>query len=85
MFILENIVGKGLLKLETVVELLKSVEKKDNLFANFLIDATIQDSSKRKRSDAFLTLVLIYIIILSLNKKQTLILNNIKNLIKFLV
>ena len=49
-FIPENIVGKELLKLETVVELLKGIEEKNNLFADFPIGATIQDGGKRKRS-----------------------------------
>ena len=51
MFIPEDIVGKGLLKLETVVELLKGIEEKDNLFADFPIGTTIQDGGKRKRSN----------------------------------
>jgi len=51
MFIPEDIVGKGLLKLETIVELLKGVEENDNLFADFPIGATMQDGGKRKRSD----------------------------------
>jgi len=38
-----DIVGKEALKFEAVVEVLKVVEKKDNLFANFPIGATIQD------------------------------------------
>jgi len=51
MFIPEDIVGKGLLKLETVVKLLKGVEEKNNSFADFPIGTTIQDGGKRKRSD----------------------------------
>jgi len=51
MFISEDIVGKRFLKLKAVVELLKGVEEKDNLFADFSIGATMQDGGKRKRSD----------------------------------
>jgi len=61
----EGIAGKGLLKEESVVELLKFEREKGNLFADFPIGATIQDSGKRKRSDA-LTL---YNIILYSNSK----------------
>jgi len=46
-----DIVAKEVLKFEAVVEVLKVVEEKDNLFANFPIGATIQDGSKRKGSD----------------------------------
>ena len=46
----EGIAGKGLLRKESVVELLKFEKEKDNLFADFPIGATIQDSGKRKRS-----------------------------------
>jgi len=46
-----DIVGKEVLENEAVVEVLKVVEEKDNLFANFPIGATIQDGGKRKRSD----------------------------------
>ena len=46
----ESIAGKGLLERGAVVELLKFDRKKDNLFADFLIGATIQDGGKRKRS-----------------------------------
>ena len=52
MFISEDIVGKGLLKLKAVVELLRDVEEKVNLFASFPMGATIQDGGKRKRSNA---------------------------------
>jgi len=45
-----DIVGKEVLKFEAVVEVLKVVEEKDNLFTNFLIGATIQDGGKRKGS-----------------------------------
>jgi len=45
-----DIVGKEVLKFEAMVEVLKVVEEKDNLFTNFLIDATIQDGGKRKGS-----------------------------------
>ena len=47
--ILLDIEGKGLLKFEVVLDLLKCVEK-ENLFTNFPIGATIQDGGKRKRS-----------------------------------
>jgi len=46
-----DIVGKEVLENEAVVEVLKVVEEKDNLFTNFPIGATIQDGGKRKRSD----------------------------------
>jgi len=47
MFIPENIVGKEFLKLANVVDELKEIEEKDNLFADFPIGATIQDGDKR--------------------------------------
>jgi len=50
-FIPEDIVSKGFLKLVDVVGELKEIEEKDNLFADIPIGATIQDSGKRKRSD----------------------------------
>ena len=50
MSILLDIGGKGLLKFEVMLDLLKCVEK-ENLFANFPIGTTIQDGGKRKRSD----------------------------------
>ena len=45
-----DIVGKVVLKGEAVVEMLKVVEEKVNLFASSPIGATIQDGGKRKRS-----------------------------------
>jgi len=45
-----GIAGKGLLKKESIVELLKFGREKDNLFADFPIGATIQDGGKRKRA-----------------------------------
>jgi len=51
MFIPEDIVGKGFLKLVDVVGELKEIEEKDNLFADIPIGATIQDGGKRKRSN----------------------------------
>jgi len=51
MFNSVDIVGNRFLRLESVVELLKIVEEKDDLFTNFPIGATIQDGGKRKRSD----------------------------------
>jgi len=53
MFIPEDIVGKGFLKLADVVGELKEIEEKDNLFADFPIGTTIQDGGKRKRSDVW--------------------------------
>ena len=47
----EGIVGKGLLRKESIFELLRFEREKDNLFADFPIGATIQDGGKRKRSD----------------------------------
>jgi len=61
MFISEDIVGKGFLKLVDVVEELKEVEEKDNLFTEFPIGATIQDGGKRKRSNCIPRLVLVYL------------------------
>jgi len=46
-----DIVGKVVLKGEAMVEMLKVVEEKVNLFASSPIGATIQDGGKRKRSD----------------------------------
>jgi len=51
MFISEDIVGKGFLKLIDVVEELKEEEEKGNLFTEFSIGATIQYGGKRKRSN----------------------------------
>ena len=45
-----DIVGKGELVLDAVVEMLKLLGEKENLFTNFPIGATIQDGGKRKRS-----------------------------------
>ena len=56
MFNSVDIVGNRFLRLESVVELLKIVEEKSGLFANFPVGATIQDGSKRKRSDDVLQL-----------------------------
>ena len=56
MFFPEDIAGKGFLKLEAVVELLKDNEEKDNLFAGFPIGTTMQDGGKRKRSDGHIPL-----------------------------
>ena len=50
MFIPEDIVGKGFLKLADVVE---EVVENDNLFTEFPIGATMQDGGKRKRSNLF--------------------------------
>ena len=64
MFNSVDIVGNSFLGLESIVELLKIVEEKGNLFANFPIGATIQDGGKRKRSDVLLMdLVFIFIFI----------------------
>jgi len=62
MFISEDIVGKGFLKLVDVVEELKEVEEKDNLFAEFPIGATIQDGGKRKRSNAHVNTVVVVVV-----------------------
>jgi len=51
MLISEGIAGKRFLKFGSVVELLRVEKENDNLFADFPIGATIQDSGKRKRSD----------------------------------
>jgi len=45
-----DIAGKEVLTLNAVVEVLKCVEEKENLFANFPIGTIIQDGGKRKRS-----------------------------------
>ena len=49
MFNSVDIVGNRFLRVESVVELLKIVEEKSDLFTNFPIGATIQDGGKRKR------------------------------------
>jgi len=46
-----DIVGKTVLKDEAVLEMLKVVEEKDNLFASSPIGATMQDGGKRKGSN----------------------------------
>ena len=48
-----DIAGKEVLMLNAIVEELKFVEEKGNIFADFPIGATIQDGGKRKRSDAW--------------------------------
>jgi len=45
-----DIAGKEVLTLNAVVEELKLVEEKGNIFTDFPIGATIQDGGKRKRS-----------------------------------
>jgi len=49
-----DIVGKVVLRGEVVVEMLKVVKEKVNLFTSSPIGATIQDGGKRKRSDGYL-------------------------------
>ena len=53
MLFVEDIVGLegGVLMLNAVVEVLKLLGEKENLFADFPIGATMQDGGKRKRSD----------------------------------
>ena len=51
MSFVEDIVGLEDLILRAVFEDLLFVEEKKDLFTKFPIGATIQDSSKRKRSD----------------------------------
>ena len=46
-----DIAGREDLVLNTVAEMLKLLGEKENLFANFPIDTTIQDDGKKKRSD----------------------------------
>ena len=46
----EDTVGIVELMLRAVVEVLKSVEKKEDLFAIFPIGTTMQDGGKRKKS-----------------------------------
>jgi len=46
-----DIAGRGDLVLNAIVEMLKLVGEKENLFADFPIGATMQDGSKRKRSE----------------------------------
>jgi len=57
-----DIVGKAVLKDEAMLEMLKVVEGKDNLFASSPIGATMQDGGKRKRS------MLTEILLISTNK-----------------
>ena len=47
-----DIVSKRELVLDAIVEMLKLLREKENLFANFPIGATIQDGGKRKRSSS---------------------------------
>ena len=56
MSILLDIGGKKVLEFEAVSDLLKCVEK-ENLFANFPIGATIQDSGKRKLISHFVSFI----------------------------
>ena len=64
-----DIVGKAVLKDEAMVEMLKVVEEKDNLFANSPIGAIIQDGGKRKRSDACdCSVTCLFIIIINIIK-----------------
>jgi len=53
MSFVEDIVGLegGVLVLNAIVEVLKLLGEKENLFADFPIGATMQDGGKRKRSD----------------------------------
>ena len=46
-----DIAGKEDLILNTVVEMLKLLGEKENLFTNFPIGTIIQDDGKKKRSD----------------------------------
>ncbi len=50
MLISEGIAGKRFLKFGSVVKFAEGRKGNDNLFADFPIGATIQDSGKRKRS-----------------------------------
>ena len=54
-----DIVGKVVLKGEAMVEMLKVVEEKVNLFASSPIGATIQDGGKWKRSDVVMCLFIV--------------------------
>ena len=58
-FFCMDIVGKVVLKGEAVVEMLKVVEEKVNLFASSPIGATIQNDGKRKRSDVVMCLFIV--------------------------
>ena len=53
-----DIDGKEVLMLNAVVEELKFVEEKGNIFADFPIGTTIQDGGKRKRSVVLSSLLL---------------------------
>jgi len=53
-----DIAGKEVLTLDAVVKVLKFVEEKENLFANFPIGATIQDGGKRKRNTVICNVIL---------------------------
>jgi len=52
-----DIVGKAVLEDEAVLEMLKIVKEKDNLFASSPIGATMQDGGKRKKSVGYLLVV----------------------------
>ena len=55
-----DIAGKEVLTLNAIVEELKFVEEKGNIFADFPIGTTIQDGGKRKRSDGPFSCCLLY-------------------------
>ena len=57
--------GKEVLMLGAIIEVLKLVGEKEDLFTVFPIGATIQDGGKRKRSVLNLSLILYYILTLS--------------------
>jgi len=52
-----DIASKEVLMLNAIVEELKLVKEKGNIFADFPIGATIQDGGKRKRSDGHVVIV----------------------------
>ena len=51
-----DIAGKEVLTLNAVVEELKFVEEKENIFTDFPIGTTIQDGGKREKSVKYITI-----------------------------
>ena len=51
MLFTKDTAGKEVLTLGTIIEVLRFVGEKEDLFTVFLIGATIQDSGERERSD----------------------------------
>ena len=70
MFIPEDIVGNWFFELRDVVDELKGLEGKENLFAEFPIGTTMQDGGKRKEAMLVMCLFIIYKIKVKEKKNQ---------------